>query len=404
MKNNNSVRLMVACGLLTGILIMSSCGQSKGGSQGGSPEVAVVTMQQKPVVMTTELTGRTSANMVAEVRPQVGGIIQKRLFTEGSYVHAGQVLYQIDPAPYLAVMDNARAGLARSEANLSSNRLKSDRIRELLTEKAVSQQEYDDASAMLKQTQADIQYWQATVETARINFKYTAITAPITGRIGKSIVTEGALVTAQQSTALATIQQLDPMYVDVPQSTADLLQLENRMKEGSLENNGANQKMVQLILEDGKIYPMRGTLQFQDVTVDPTTGSVILRVVFPNPNNVLLPGMFVRTVVQEGVNKQAILVPQQAVSRDPMGNPLTLIVDAANKVQLRMLTVDRAIGDKWLVTNGLKAGDRVIIEGMQKVKPGIVVKAVSFEGSDQKTREENKNTAPQTVKRTGGGE
>jgi membrane fusion protein (multidrug efflux system) len=194
------------------------------------------------------------------------------------------------------------------------------------------------------------------------------------------------------------------MYVDVPQSTADLLQLENRMKEGRLEHNGANQKKVQLILEDGKTYPIGGTLQFQDVTVDPTTGSVILRVVFPNPKGVLLPGMFVRTVVQEGVNKQAILVPQQAVSRDPMGNPLTLIVDAESKVQLRILELDRAMGDKWLVTSGLKSGDRVIVEGMQKVKPGIVVKAVSFEASDEKTREENKNTASQTLKRTGGGE
>ena len=389
MKNNYNARLMAGFGVLAGILILTGCGQSNKGGPQGPPEVAVVTMQQKPVVMTTELTGRTSANLVADVRPQVSGIIQKRLFTEGSYVQMGQVLFQIDPDLY-------QASLARSEANLTAVQLKVDRMRELLIDKAVSQQEFDDAAAALKQTQADIQ-------TARINLKYTSITAPISGRIGKSSVTAGALVTAQQPTALATIQQLDPMYVDVPQSTADLLQLENRMKEGSLQHNGENQKKVQLILEDGKTYPFRGTLQFQDVTVDPTTGSVILRVVFPNPKGVLLPGMFVRTVVQEGVNKQAILVPQQAVSRDPMGNPLTLIVDAANKVQLRMLTVDRAIGDKWLVTNGLKAGERVIIEGMLKVKPGIVVKAVSFEGNDQKTSEENKNTASQTAKRTGGG-
>jgi membrane fusion protein (multidrug efflux system) len=390
MKNNNSAGLMAACGVLIVVFIMNGCGQSNKGGPQGPPEVAVVTMQQKPVVMTTELTGRTSANMVAEVRPQVGGIIKKRFFTEGSDVQAGQVLYQIDPDLY-------QATLARSEANLTALQLRVDRLRELLIDKAVSQQEFDDAAAALKQTQADIQ-------TARINLKYTTITAPISGRIGKSSVTEGALVTAQQPTPLATIQQLNPMYVDVPQSTAELLRLRNRMKEGSLAQNGENQKKVQLILEDGTVYPLRGTLQFQDVTVDSTTGSVILRVVFPNPKGVLLPGMFVRTIVQEGVNNKAILIPQQSVSRDPMGNPLTLIVDAQNKVQLRILELDRAIGDKWLVTNGLKSGDRVIIEGMQKVKPGIVVKAVSFEASDEKTREENKNTASQTLKRTGGGE
>jgi membrane fusion protein, multidrug efflux system len=390
MKDNNAAKLLVAATSILAIsFILGGCKQ-KATSQNIVPEVAVVTMQQKPVVMTTELTGRTSSNLVAEVRPQVGGIIQKRLFTEGSDVTAGQVLFQIDPALYQAALD-------RSEANLTAIQLKTDRMRELLVEKAVSKQDYDDAAAALKQTQADIQ-------TARINLKYTTITAPISGRIGRSSVTEGALVTAQQPTALATIQQLNPMYVDVPQSTAELLRLRNRMKEGSLAQNGENQKKVQLILEDGAVYPLRGTLQFQDVTVDSTTGSVILRVVIPNPKGVLLPGMFVRTVVQEGVNKQAILVPQQAVSRDPMGNPLTLIVDAESKVQLRILELDRAMGDKWLVTSGLKSGDRVIVEGMQKVKPGIVVKAVSFEASDEKTREENKNRAPQTVKRTGGGE
>ena len=403
MKNNNSAGLMAVWSVLTVLLILSGCGQSKTGVQ-GPPEVAVVTMQQKPVVMTTELTGRTSANLVAEVRPQVGGIIQKRFFTEGSDVTASQVLYQIDPAAYLAAMDNAVAGLSRSEANLSAIRLKADRMRELMADKAVSQQEYDDAASALKQIQADIRYWQATVETARINLKYTSITAPIAGRIGRSSVTEGALVTVQQPTALATIQQLNPMFVDVPQSTAELLRLRSRMKEGRLDQNGANQKMVQLILEDGTVYPLGGTLQFQDITVDPTTGSVILRIVFPNPTGVLLPGMFVRTVVQEGVNKQAILVPQQAVSRDPMGNPLTLIVDAEGKVQLRMLTVDRAIdGDKWLVTDGLKSGDRVIVEGMQKVKPGAAVKVLPFESSGEKNSREPKNAAPQPAKRTGRG-
>jgi membrane fusion protein, multidrug efflux system len=404
MKDNDSTRLMALWGILTVLLIMGGCGQSKTGDQGGPPEVAVVTMQQKPVVMTTELTGRISANLIAEVRPQVGGIIQKRFFTEGSDVQAGQVLYQIDPATYRAAMDNAMAGLSRSEANLSAVQLKADRMRELIADKAVSQQEYDDAASALKQIQADIRYWQATVETARINLKYTSITAPIAGRIGRSSVTEGALVTVQQSTALATIQQLNPIYVDVPQSTAELLRLRSRIKEGRLDQNGANQKMVQLILEDGTVYPLAGTIQFQDITVDPTTGSVILRIVFPNPTGVLLPGMFVRTVVQEGVNKLAILVPQQAVSRDPMGNPLALIVDAEDKVQLRMLTVDRAIdGDKWLVTDGLKSGDRVIIEGMQKVKPGVAVKVLPFGSGGEKNSGEHKNATSQPAKRTGRG-
>ena len=378
MKNNSKARLMVAASILAVGLILVGCGQQAGGPP-PMPEVAVVTVQTKRLVITTELVGRTSANQIAEVRPQVGGIIQKRLFTEGSNVEAGQVLFQIDPALYQAAMDNAKAGLSRSEANLSSIRLKANRLRELLVDKAVSQQECDDAAAALKQIQADIQYWQAVVETARINLKYTTITAPISGRIGRSSVTEGALVTAQQPTALATIQLLNPIYADVPQSTTEVLKLRRGIKEGGLDQNGANQKKVQLILEDGTVYPLKGTLQFRDITVDPTTGSVILRVVFPNPKGILLPGMFVRTVIQEGIQKKAILIPQQAVSRDPKGNPFALIVDAQGKVLQRPLTLDRAIGDVWLVSSGLVPGDRVIVEGMLKVKPGITVKAVPFE-------------------------
>lgn len=359
---------MAAAGVLVVGLILGGCGQ-KTTKAPQTPEVAVVTIQTKPVAITTDLTGRTSANLVAEVRPQVSGVIQKRLFTEGSDVRAGQVLFQIDPALY-------QAALARSEANLAAIQLKADRLRELLAEKAVSRQDYDDATAALKQTQADIQ-------TARINLKYTTITAPISGRIGKSSVTEGALVTAQQPTALATIQKLNPMYVDITQSTGDLLRLRRGLKEGRLSQNEANQKKVQLILEDGTAYPLAGTLQFRDVTVDPTTGSVILRAIFPNPNGVLLPGMFVRAVLQEGVYKKAILIPQQAVSRDPKGNPLTLIVDAKGTVQQRPLVLDRAIGDAWLVSSGLAQGERVIVEGMLKVKPGIPVKAVPFESGEK---------------------
>ena len=399
MKNNNRARWpMAAASVLAVSFILSGCGKPTTGPPSITPEVVVVKIQPKKVVITTELAGRTSANLVAEVRPQVGGIIQKRLFTEGADVKAGQALFQIDPALYQAALDNAKAALARSEANLSAIQLKANRLRELLADKAVSQQDYDDAAAALKQTQADIQYWQATVETARINLKYTSITASISGRIGRSNVTEGTLVTAQQPTVLATIQRMDPMYVDVPQSTAEVLRLRRGLKEGRLDQSGADQKKVQLIMEDGTAYPLEGILQFRDITVDPTTGSVILRVIFPNPNGVLLPGMFVRAVVQEGVNKQAILIPQQAVLRDPKGNPLALIVDAQSNVQIRMLTLDRAIGDQWLVSSGLEPGARVIMEGMQKVKPGASVKVVSFEINSGKNNAESKRALPPPAK------
>jgi membrane fusion protein, multidrug efflux system len=394
MKRNNKARLIIISVTLIFCLILIGCGKKESGGPPPMPEVAFVTIQTKQVVTTTELAGRTSANLVAEVRPQVSGIIQKRLFTEGSNVEAGQALFQIDPALYQVALDNAKAALARSEAQLSTIQLRASRFKDLLVQKAVSQQDYDDADAALKQVQADIQYGKATVETARINLRYTTITAPISGRIGKSSITEGALVTAQQPTVLATIQRMDPMYVDVPQSTAEVLRLRLGLKEGRLDQNGANQKKVQLIMEDGTVYPLAGTLQFRDVTVDQTTGSVILRVVFPNPNGVLLSGMFVRAVVQEGVNKQAILIPQQAVSRDPKGNPLALIVDNESKVQLRMLTLDRAIGDQWLVSAGLATGERLIVEGMQKVKPGIPVKAVPFENGEINRGKNNNATTP----------
>jgi len=348
------------------------------------PEVAVVTVRPEPVELTTELPGRTSAYRVAEIRPQVNGLIQKRLFKEGSDVKAGEVLYQIDPAPYQSALTNARASLSRAEANLPGIRSRVGRYKDLIADKAVSQQDFDDASAALKQAEADVESWKAAVETASINLAYTRITAPISGRIGRSTVTEGALVTAHQPLTLATIQQLDPIYMDVPQSTADLLRLKSRLKAGHLDRSGTNQKKVQLLLEDGTTYPEEGTLEFQDVTVDPTTGSVILRVVFPNPQGVLLPGMFERAVVKEGVNRRAILIPQQAVSRDPKGNPTVLIVDGGGKVEPRLLEIDRAIGDKWLVTSGLVSGDRVIVEGLQKARPGASVKVVPFEAAKSK--------------------
>ncbi|PKN59731.1 MAG: efflux transporter periplasmic adaptor subunit, partial [Deltaproteobacteria bacterium HGW-Deltaproteobacteria-11] len=248
------------------------------------------------------------------------------------------------------------------------------RLKELLAEKAVSRQDYDDTSAALKQIQADVQ-------TASINLKYTTITAPISGRIGKSSVTVGALVTAHQPVALATIQQMDPMYVDVSQSTTDILRLRRQIQEGELDPNANQQKKVRLFLDDGTVYPLKGNLQFRDITVDPTTGSVILRIVFPNPKGVLLPGMFVRTVIQEGLHKNAMMIPQQAVSRDPKGNPYTLTVDIAGKVQQRDIKLDRAVGDAWLVDSGLADGDRVIVEGLLKAKPGMTVKTVPFENN-----------------------
>lgn len=338
------------------------------------PEVAVVVVQTQQVVLTSELPGRTSAYLVAEIRPQVNGLIQKRLFTEGSDVKAGEELYQIDPAPFQAALNNAKAALGRAEANLPAIRLKAGRFKEALVDRAVSQQAFDDANAAQKQAEADVLYWQATVETASINLAYARIVSPISGRIGRSNVTDGAIVTAYQPVPLATIQQMDPIYVDVPQSTTELLRLQRRMEEGRFNRNGAGANKVQLILEDGTRYPQEGTLQFRDVSVDPTSASVILRMVFPNPNGVLLPGMFVRTVVIEGVNEQAILIPQQAVSRDPKGNPMSLIVDGDGKVAPRMLSLDRAIGSQWLVSTGLAPGDRVIVEGMQRVRPGAAVK------------------------------
>ena len=388
---NDPLRWTIVLMALLGGLSLGGC-DSRQQSPPPVPEVVTVNAQPQRLVLTTELPGRTSAYLVAEIRPQVNGIIQKRLFQEGSEVKAGDVLYQIDPAPFHAALDSARAALGRSEANLPTIRLRAERYRGLLSEKAVSQQDYDDKEAALKQAEADIEYWKAAVETARINLGYTRVTAPIAGRIGKSNVTDGALVTAYQALALATIQEIDPIYVDVPQSTSELLRLKRRLEEGHLNQDGPNQKKVKLTLEDGAAYPLNGTLQFRDVTVDPTTGSVILRVVFPNPEGVLLPGMFVRAVVKEGTNEHAILIPQQAVSRDPKGNPVTLIVDGGGKVQQRMLTVDRAIGDKWLVSSGLSPGDRVIIEGMQRVRPGASVSVVPF-NDGPKDGEEPKNTA-----------
>ncbi|MBE0502122.1 MAG: efflux RND transporter periplasmic adaptor subunit [Desulfuromonadales bacterium] len=346
-----------------------------------APQVSFVTMQPEKLMLTSQLPGRTAAFRTAEIRPQVSGLIQKRLFTEGGMVRAGETLYQIDPAPFQIAVNNAAAALKRSESLLPSVRSRAERFEELLAAKAVSQQDYDDAVAALIQVEADILVWQAAVQAARINLGYTRVTAPISGRIGKSNVTDGALVAAYQPLPLATIQQLDPIYVDVPQSTTDLLSLKRRLQDGRLQH-GIDQNQVELLFEDGTPYPLAGELQFSDVTVDPTTGSVILRALFANPDGMLLPGMFVQAVIKDGENAQALLIPQQGVARDPKGNPYALIVAADSTVEMRPLTLDRAIGSSWLVTAGIRAGDKVIVEGLMMLRPKTQVNATPFQSAE----------------------
>ncbi|WP_428566931.1 MAG: efflux RND transporter periplasmic adaptor subunit [Solidesulfovibrio sp. DCME] len=362
--------------VLGGLLLAAGCDRKpQGGPAMRTPEVAFVTIAPQKVLLSTELSGRTSAFRVAEIRPRVNGLIQRRLFTEGADVKEGQVLYQIDPAPFEAELANAQAALAEAEARLPSIQAKAERYAKLLGHSALSQQDYDDAASALNQLRATIISLQARVETTRINLGYTKVTAPISGRIGKSSVTDGAIVTAYQAAALATIQQLDPIYVDVPQSTAELLRMKERLKAGQLNPRVKDSDKVALTLENGAPYPLEGTLQFSDVSVDPSTGSVIVRLVFPNPDGDILPGMFVKATIKEGADEDAILVPQQGVSRDTKGNPFALVVGAENKVERRALTLDRAIGNQWLVTSGLAAGDRVIVEGLQMLRPGAVVSA-----------------------------
>jgi membrane fusion protein (multidrug efflux system) len=373
----NRYRLL---GLLTSAaLIAGGCGKASGPAQAppsGPVEVGVVTMRAERVVLATELPGRTAPYLVAEVRPQVNGLIQTRTFVEGSTVQKGALLYQIDPAPYQAAFEQAKAALAVAESSVPPIRLRVERLKELVAIRAVGQQDYDEASAALLKAEAGVASAKAAVEGARINLAYTPLRAPISGRTGKSTVTPGALVTAYQPTPLVTIQQLDPIYVDVTQSSADLLRLRRNLESGKLTRPGPVESRVRLLLEDGTPYSRTGVLQFRDVTVDPTTGSVVLRMVFPNPDAVLLPGMFVRATVEEGVLEQAILAPQQGVTRDARGNASAMVVDAANKVAVRPLVVDRAIGDRWLVTSGLADGDQVIVDGLQRVRPGVPVKAV----------------------------
>ena len=355
--------------------LQAGCGHHAPPPAPPPPKVSVVTLQTQAVPITTELPGRVNALRTADVRPQVSGVILKRLFVEGQEVKAGQQLYQIDPAPYKAAYGSAVAAEA-------SARALAERYKPLAEANAVSQQDNDNAVASHLQA-------QAAVETARINLIYTRVLSPISGRIGRSLITEGALVTANQSAVLATVQQLDPMYVDVTQPTITLLRLRREADAGLLKQNAAGQAQVRVRLEDGSDYPHPGTLEFSEVTVDVGTGSVTLRALMPNPERLLLPGMFVRERIEEGVRQGAVLAPQQSVTHNQKGEPNALVVGPDNIVVLRPLQTDRAVGDQWLVTSGLKAGDRVIVEGLQLAKPGTKVMPQEYRApqEDKSTRQ-----------------
>ncbi|MBV8042015.1 multidrug efflux RND transporter periplasmic adaptor subunit AcrA [Pluralibacter sp.] len=375
MNKNRGLTPLAVVLMLSGSLALTGC-DNKGAQQGAAhmPEVGVVTLKTEPLQMTTELPGRTNPYRVAEVRPQVSGIILKRNFTEGSNIEAGVSLYQIDPATYQAAYDSAKGDLAKAEAAAKIAQLTVARYQKLVGTQYISKQDYDTAVANAQQANAVVVAAKAAVENARINLAYTKVTSPISGRIGASSVTEGALVQNGQSTALATVQQLDPIYVDVTQSSNDFLRLKQELANGSLKQENGQAK-VTLVTNDGIEYPQDGTLEFSDVTVDQTTGSITLRAIFPNPDHTLLPGMFVRAKLEEGVNPDALLVPQQGVTRTPRGEASVMVIGEGDKVEVRKVTATQAIGDKWLVTAGLKTGDRVIVTGLQKIRPGVQVKA-----------------------------
>jgi membrane fusion protein (multidrug efflux system) len=367
--------------VLSAAALLSACGAKPAPPPSGPPPVGVVVVTPQPVSLTTELPGRTSPMLTSDVRPQVNGIIKARLFIEGADVRAGQVLYLIDPAPYQAVLDQAKGQLANAQASLTTSRLKAERYADLVKLNAVSRQDNDDAQAAFQQAAATVVQAKATVEAAAINLGYTKVTAPISGRIGRSLYTPGALVTSGQANALATIQKFDPIYVDVTQSSDELMKLRRQMAAGSLTDAAADRADVKLILADGDAYPLTGELKFSDVTVDQTTDSVTLRAVFPNPRAILLPGMFVRAVLVQGVYRAGILAPQSAVSHDPKGGATAMVVGPDGKAQTRNLTTAGAYGDQWLVTDGLKPGDKLIVEGESKIQPGMAVKAVPVSAS-----------------------
>ncbi|WP_242140231.1 efflux RND transporter periplasmic adaptor subunit [Sphingomonas sp. TREG-RG-20F-R18-01] len=360
------------------LLGLGACGKPAGPPAMPTPEVGVVTLAAGSVTLTTELPGRTAAFMSSEVRPQISGLIKARLFTEGALVKAGQPLYQIDPSLYRATVQQATASLANAQANAVTATAKAARYGRLTEIEAVSKQDKDDVIAAAGQARASVAEAQATLRTARINLAFTRITAPISGRIGRSAYTQGALVTASQTDALATIQRLDPIFVDITQSSAKIIALRQALASGGVLPASAT---IRLKLENGTDYPQAGRVEFAEATVDQNTGSVTIRARFPNPNNLLLPGMFVRIVSPEAIVPKAILAPQDGISRDPTGAATALVVGADNKVVQKTVTADRAIGNKWLITAGLKAGDRLIVEGVDKARPGALVKPVAVKAN-----------------------
>ncbi|WP_323663489.1 efflux RND transporter periplasmic adaptor subunit [Pectobacterium carotovorum] len=389
MNKNRGLTPLAAVLMLSGGLMLAGCdsgSNQQGGAQQQMPEVGIVTLKTEALNVMTELPGRTSAYRIAEVRPQVGGIILKRNFVEGSDIKAGASLYQIDPATYQASYNSAKGSLAQAQAQAEIARLTVNRYKPLLGTNYVSKQDYDQAVATSRQADASVQAAKAAVDTAQINLAYTKVNSPIEGRVGKSTVTEGALVATGQATALTTVQQLDPIYVDVTQSSNDFLQLKKELENGTLKQSEGKAN-VRLLLENGSEYAEAGTLEFSDVTVDETTGSITLRAIFPNPQHNLLPGMFVRARLDSGVNPTALLVPQQGVTRDPRGQATAMVVGEGDKVEPRTLKTSKAIGDKWLVTEGLKAGDRVIVTGLQKIRPGAQVKAKEVAPENQQAQQ-----------------
>ena len=365
---------------LLGAVLLAGCGPEapKGQNPAAAPSAPVVTVvkvRPEPVPLVAELPGRTTARLIAEIRPQVTGIVKERTFEEGSAVRAGQLLYQIDPAPYEAAHESAKANLARAEANLGVARLKARRYAGLEKSDAVSKQSNDEATAEAKQAEAEVAAARAALDKAKIDLDFTAVRSPIDGRVGRSTVTPGALVTANQVTAMATVQQLDPIFVDVTQSSAEGLRIKRQLQAAKLQRAEGSAVPVRLVLEDGSLYQREGALAFSEVFVDERTGSVTLRAVFPNPDRELLPGMYVRARLTQGVNRDAILLPHAAVTRSPRGQAQVMVVNSEDKVEARTVEAERTLGDKWVVTEGLAAGDRVIVEGLQKVKEGAAAKA-----------------------------
>ncbi|RZF65452.1 efflux RND transporter periplasmic adaptor subunit [Sphingomonas populi] len=366
-----SNRLMRGVLVSSALLALTACGGKPQQQAPQAPTVGYVVVREQPVTLTTELPGRTTAFETSEVRPQVNGLVLERLFVEGDVVHKGQPLYRIDPAPYEAQVASARAALTRARSSIASSAALARRYGELVKINAIARQDYENAQTTAAQAQADVSAQQAALRTAQIDLARTTIRAPITGRIGRSLFTTGALVSASQANALATIQRIDPVYVDIQESSADLLKLRQQILSGQLTRDG--NAHVKLKLEDGSDYGAQGTLRFADVTVDPTTGSQVIRALFPNPNGLLLPGMFVRASLVEGTQAKAMLVPQRAVSRDEKGQPTVLVIGAGNKAEPRVLVSNRTDGDNWIVTGGLKPGDKVIVEGAMLLRPGAAV-------------------------------